>query len=832
MGTDEIINNQNNKVDITHDLYNYITVPNEAANKYDATIKRISNDPYYIVDDITIDNRYMKSPIEMEDDELAESFRGNASYTSASFKFVSTGLGQHLACNPKPQFTRYCDVPAVNFIEKIYEEPAVEKFQYNIGMGRYYGESIDDNATLLYLQFGVPKFNGLLNYLAGAIDLQEAILANTGGRSKAYTIGKIIGVYTAFVCFPAVSTIIFAAKLGYAFFASQTSYDYYYMKPAMHSYWGAVNTILMQFVSELKLTPNVLEKVADNEGMNPSSGSENALSERLSTHNIDSIVDDASATEITAALHSKSPLATLKAIYPDIISDKGFIDVFALSLKPQIRYRAYLESRKLALLEGRLPVDMAMGTSVSVSKIDKLYYGIFGKPKDYAKLYDERQKIMSGRDVTKSQIHNLKDSVDKGVEFSKYIEEFVWDSNNPDTRDGYDEETVREKNENEQVDEATNEKIKKGNDTSSSIMSKAINRTMDKNDNSVFDFFGKLKSNDPWDNFMRSLSKTDPFEESSVMANWKSLAYDGGGYAIFHVQAPKSVSDSFSNSIEDVPVGSAAKSIATASRQFKFNTSGGNLGYGIDIGAVVGAATNLLGGIIDSVTGGIGGGIATILGNAFVDMPKMWSDSDMSIGGVNYTLELRSPYGNSFSQLQNIYIPLSMILAGALPQRTGHSSYASPYLCSAYCQGMQNVSLGMITSLTIERGVCNVPYNKQRRPMGFNVNFTVSDFSNLVTTPITSTVFDIFKIISMDDTQFGRYVGTLTGRSFTVNKYTVTRVQRKWDRMKQLISSGFGAANVAYTTSDIYNNTIAPIAELTMIPTLIRFATPYGATRH
>ena len=56
------------------------------------------------------------------------------------------------------------------------------------------------------------------------------------------------------------------------------------------------------------------------------------------------------------------------------------------------------------------------------------------------------------------------------------------------------------------------------------------------------------------------------------------------------------------------------------------------------------------------------GGLMALTGRGFVDIPKMWESSSVSMPSMNYTIELRSPYGNKMSLFQNIYVPLAMLL--------------------------------------------------------------------------------------------------------------------------------------------------------------------------
>jgi hypothetical protein len=85
-----------------------------------------------------------------------------------------------------------------------------------------------------------------------------------------------------------------------------------------------------------------------------------------------------------------------------------------------------------------------------------------------------------------------------------------------------------------------------------------------------------------------------------------------------------------------------------------------------------------------------------------------------------------------------MYIPLAMLLAGALPLSTGKQSYASPFLVELYDKGRCQTRLGMIDSLTINRGVGNMGWNSDGQCLGMEVSFSVIDMSSVMHMPISA----------------------------------------------------------------------------------------------
>jgi hypothetical protein len=126
------------------------------------------------------------------------------------------------------------------------------------------------------------------------------------------------------------------------------------------------------------------------------------------------------------------------------------------------------------------------------------------------------------------------------------------------------------------------------------------------------------------------------------------------------------------------------------------------------------------------------------MGNAFVDIPQTWQSAAASLPAPSYTIELRSWSGDPISRFKNIWIPVSMLLAGVLPLATGKQSYASPFICEAYSRSRHTIKLGMIRDMTITRGVGTMGRNSDGDPLGVTVTFSIVDLSSIVTMPIST----------------------------------------------------------------------------------------------
>lgn len=213
---------------------------------------------------------------------------------------------------------------------------------------------------------------------------------------------------------------------------------------------------------------------------------------------------------------------------------------------------------------------------------------------------------------------------------------------------------------------------------------------------------------------------------------------DGGAFASFRVNYTGSVSESFSNQTGSPDIKDKINSMSASSRNVNFTLAEGNIAPGID--SIVGAVKGLVSGVADSM--GIQG-IAALGGAAFVDIPDVWQSSMANMPQSNYTIRLQSAYGNPISQLFDIYIPLCMLLAMALPLSSGKQSHTSPFLIEYYDQGRAQSRLGIIDNMTITRGVSSLGFTSEGHAVAIDVSFSIRDLTSIISMPINMGI-DIF----------------------------------------------------------------------------------------
>lgn len=92
-----------------------------------------------------------------------------------------------------------------------------------------------------------------------------------------------------------------------------------------------------------------------------------------------------------------------------------------------------------------------------------------------------------------------------------------------------------------------------------------------------------------------------------------------------------------------------------------------------------------------------------VLHGANLIYPEIWMDSDYS-KSYNLVMSFVSPYGDKEAIYLNCIVPTLHALAFALPRQTTANSFTSPFIVRGYCKGMYSIDMGMVESMTIDKG--------------------------------------------------------------------------------------------------------------------------------
>ena len=136
------------------------------------------------------------------------------------------------------------------------------------------------------------------------------------------------------------------------------------------------------------------------------------------------------------------------------------------------------------------------------------------------------------------------------------------------------------------------------------------------------------------------------------------------------------------------------------------------------------AFSNLTGGMLSDLA--TKGTSALISGGKLI-FPKIWQDSSFS-RSYSFTIKLRSPDHDALSIFLNIMVPYLHLLALTLP--TAHDDYANaynaPFLVKAYCKGLFNIDMGIITDMSVSRGA-ECQWNDDGLPTQMDIDISIED---------------------------------------------------------------------------------------------------------
>ena len=177
----------------------------------------------------------------------SQNLQYNSTFSYQKFAFADTSLGGNRSLNPKPQFCPFADLNLPSLLVNTVNDDNADE-NSSMGMGRYYGEAVDQNEQRIIMQFGVPAYNSLTNFFSGYYDVGHGNMVNSGEITSdlLYSIGKYAGYLTIWVIAPELSIASFlygTAQKTLADIQRRPLSRFYYMKPTMATYWTMVTTI-------------------------------------------------------------------------------------------------------------------------------------------------------------------------------------------------------------------------------------------------------------------------------------------------------------------------------------------------------------------------------------------------------------------------------------------------------------------------------------------------------------------------------------------------------------------------------------------------------------
>lgn len=273
--------------------------------------------------DDLLDENWVKTAFVLPKDKFTdETDLKNRYWTSAMGKFTDGRFGCNIGVNCFSQFTPYADIPDKGRLQG-REDLKLTENTGNLGMGGYWSQAFDDPEQIIYMRFGVPEFNNFFDFFTKAFNYGSSVLARTGRwPSFLYDAANFIGTYIAVTAFPLIAVAVLAYQTA-DYFLFRQSAKFYHMKPTMHLYWSAVNSL----VNTLALNSGIYPRMMN---MNADDTKRLGMPFKMDQENMD----------------------IYHRLAPDIFTVENYIDVFALANRAQRLANQLLEDEFNALNQG------------------------------------------------------------------------------------------------------------------------------------------------------------------------------------------------------------------------------------------------------------------------------------------------------------------------------------------------------------------------------------------------------------------------------------------------------------------------------------------------
>lgn len=236
--------------------------------------------------------------------------------------------------------------------------------------------------------------------------------------------------------------------------------------------------------------------------------------------------------------------------------------------------------------------------------------------------------------------------------------------------------------------------------------------------------------------------------QSEMNEDFKSF-FSAAENLVFYLDGMTSVSESYSNDTTESSLASQINGYSDTANELKFlfGESGGLMETLYNSGTeITTSLSQSLAGVFGSIGGGIvqslaDKGVNTILNGGKIIFPEIWSNSHND-KSYSIDIKLRSPDHDSLSIFLNVLKPYCRILALVLPRLMGEddddpnnilnpNGYGSPFLVKAYCKGMFNIDMGIISSMSVTKGA-ECCWNDDGLPTQIDISLDIKDLYNVL----------------------------------------------------------------------------------------------------
>lgn len=297
----------------------------------------------------------------------------------------------------------------------------------------------------------------------------------------------------------------------------------------------------------------------------------------------------------------------------------------------------------------------------------------------------------------------------------------------------------------------------------------------------------------------------------------RATATGADKFIAFRVNKSTDSNESISNSTGQSTVAQFLNSQASAGRDRTFSSGGSALSQIPVFGSLLKGASDVIMGAASQV-GMVGLASAVMTGSGFVDVPDIWMSSSFS-KSYNFSFQLRAPAADNLSITQALYVPLAMLLPLACPRSVGLNAFTSPFLIKAYCKGMFAVPLGIVDSLSIQRGASEFGWNMCRLPTVLNISMTIKDLAPIMHLALGDSIAGT-KILG-NNTSFQEYLLTLSGMGLNERLLTLNNIIRRIYTINAMLKTTWGNPTLYFGTemgNTVTGRILGAVSPISLLP--------------
>ena len=276
---------------------------------------------------------------------------------------------------------------------------------------------------------------------------------------------------------------------------------------------------------------------------------------------------------------------------------------------------------------------------------------------------------------------------------------------------------------------------------------------------------------------------------------WKAVGttlLDANQFIAFRLEkGSDNASETFSNTLQESQLQQRLNEAVSARRSIDRSLSaqsGGALAWVTEQVSRFNAFKKNIAALFSGSSAGVGQFVAyTAAGNGYYDLPQMWAGSNYT-RSVNINIRLRAKTGGDpVSIFTSIMVPLSCLMAAAMPRAGGNASYVSPFILRAWCRGMFNIPAGIVQSLSISRGDSEYGWSITKQPTVVSVSMQIADLSPILFLSLAGSggLLELFS----NNSKLLDYLATLSGIGTKQRAYLMQNWKRGfksgWLKLKQ-----------------------------------------------